>query len=76
MGKFLEVEICENLKTLVAARVKTLLMKMDVWTTHDYQALEKLSKAYAVLMDDMRKNMDAGIWDKLQAGNKEGPREN
>ena len=57
----IELNIAEDLKELVKREVVRLRNKPELDKT-DFMALEKVTKAYSLLMSDLRESVKAGIF--------------
>lgn len=62
--KFIEAEVCDMMKEILV-REMTKLHKKEAWVGVDYTGFEKLSKVYAMLKDDLREDLKADIYSKL-----------
>ena len=60
----IELSIAEDLKFLVRREVFRLKLKPEL-DKADFMALEKVTKAYSLLMSDLRESVKAGIFADL-----------
>lgn len=60
-----EIEIGRIAKNIILREMKRLDQKTNL-TAADIGSLEKLTKLYCSLMDDMRRNLDSNLIEKLQ----------
>lgn len=66
MKKFIEAQVCDQLKEILQREVRTLHSHREL-SAAQCTALEKLTKVYAILKDDLREDVKADLWSKLNA---------